>query len=153
HRSAWLEPALLDATFLGCRGVRVGQLGDRPGRPPAAAMDLRGAQGGLAVPQAQVLAGHGQHRGKARRYAPLAFIPADGGKAGLLMRPPLARLLRAAILVALAGCFAAPGSTEPSGEAAPVWPAAPDKPRIAYVNSFSDGQELGIRRSFLQRAL
>ncbi len=35
--------------------------------------------------------------------------------------------------------------------AEPVWPAAPSRPRLAFVMSFSGTEELGIRKNFLQQ--
>jgi len=35
--------------------------------------------------------------------------------------------------------------------AEPVWPAAPSSPRLAYVMSFSGGEDLGIGKGFLQQ--
>jgi len=69
------------------------------------------------------------------------------------MRDRLGHLVRAAVLVIVAACCVAPGSAGPASAAGPVWPAAPDKPRIAFVASFADAQDLGIRRGFFQRAL
>jgi len=54
-----------------------------------------------------------------------------------------------ALGLALAGCSAPLQTVE---TAVPlVWPAAPDKPRIVFVNAFSGPEDLGIQRGLLQR--
>jgi len=63
----------------------------------------------------------------------------------------LARLLLPlTAALALAACM--PTVTTPEPRQTPlVWPPAPDAPRIAFVRSFSRPEDLGIRRSFLQK--
>lgn len=62
------------------------------------------------------------------------------------------RLLRSALValcLALAACSAP--LHEASDSPLPVWPPAPDAPRIAFVRSFSSPAELGIGKSLLTR--
>ena len=58
-------------------------------------------------------------------------------------------LMSLAALLLLTGCASQPqiASTEP----APVWPAAPEAPRIAYVQSFSKPEDLGISKGIFTK--
>lgn len=49
----------------------------------------------------------------------------------------------------LASCASQPQAT--STEPAPVWPAPPETPRIAYVQSFSQPADLGISKGFFTK--
>lgn len=55
----------------------------------------------------------------------------------------------APLLLALAGCT--PPVQEADQSPLPVWPAAPDTPRVAYVRSFSTPADLGIGKGFFER--
>ncbi len=62
--------------------------------------------------------------------------------------------MRAAIcfVVVLAACVpVVHGPIYEMEIAEPVWPAAPSRPRLAFVMSFSGTEELGIRKNFLQQ--
>jgi len=56
------------------------------------------------------------------------------------------------IVVMLVGCVPVTHGPIDEVEAdGPVWPAAPSRPQLAFVMSFSETENLGIRESFLQR--
>ncbi|MGB2817383.1 MAG: hypothetical protein WBC37_09190, partial [Burkholderiaceae bacterium] len=67
-----------------------------------------------------------------------------------MLRPLLLRCAWACMIVGQIAC--APAVQVPAEPAtALVWPAGPAEPRILYVRSFSRPEDLGIRKSVLQR--
>ena len=56
------------------------------------------------------------------------------------------------VVMVLTGCMpAVHAPIDDRDPAGPVWPAAPSTPRLLFVTSFTGTEDLGIRKSFLQR--
>lgn len=67
-------------------------------------------------------------------------------------RRTCAVLLLPLLLVACSGRLVeVPQASQPAEAAGPVWPAAPEAPRVAFVHAFSRPADLGIGRGLLQR--
>lgn len=61
-------------------------------------------------------------------------------------------LIISSLWAALAvGCATPPPAPAPSASGTLVWPSAPAEARIAYVQSFSSPEDLGMAKGFLQR--
>ncbi len=68
-----------------------------------------------------------------------------------MFRTRMSTFLLISLFFILAGCGNTPPKTEPASTVSLVWPSPPEKPRIEYLYSVSGPEDIGVKRSFVQK--